>query len=114
MCVTGPLFDHDRLLFTPFATSKPSLSLIFILVRERSSDDNVARRVGGVIELLEAAFDFGRHKDRGPLEALVAVFLVHGRVVFLWVFAAFDEERDQKFQLRVGVAGVVNVGGRLE
>lgn len=100
----GPLFDHDRLLFAPFSTSQPGLTLISILVWERCGDVNIARRVGGVIELLEAAFDFGRDEDRGPLEALVAIFLVHGRVVLLWVFAAFDEERDQEFELRVCVA----------
>lgn len=78
-----------------------------------ATDGHVAREVGGVVELQEALLDFVGGEYGGSLVALVAVFLVHRAVVFLWVFAAFDEQRHEELELGVGVPRVVHVSGGL-
>lgn len=44
-------------------------------------------------------------------ESLVSVFLEDGRVVLTGVLAAFQQQRDERQQLRIGVTGIVDMRG---
>ena len=59
---------------------------------------------------LKAFLHLRFNKERGPLETLVAVFIVHCRVVFQRVLATVYNQRDKVVELRVGIVGIVDVG----
>lgn len=74
--------------------------------------------VGGIISRdvvdLEALSHLALDELRSALIALVGVLVKDGGVVLLRRLAAFDHQEDQAVKLRVGVVGVVHVGGGLE
>ena len=63
----------------------------------------------GYLRKTESLSHFGLDEKRSTLVSLVGVFLIDSRMVFPRDFATFHHEIDQGEQLRVGVAGIMNM-----
>lgn len=76
-------------------------------------DYGIKKAVGGNVQHLKASFHLGFHKVGSSLESLIGIFVENGGVMFLRIFAAFNQEHHETEELRVGVIGVIDMSRRL-
>jgi hypothetical protein len=59
---------------------------------------------GGRLRKSKASLNFTLHEDRCTLESLVAILVVDCLMMRTWMFAAFEQQVDERPQLREGIA----------